>query len=152
MALYFYQIALDARADVGIRRGGRSALVLAILLTEFMRGGDEKLRKFLFDYRLGALFVHRVAVRMQEQNGDGLHAFFHCVADHGTNLLLVERDQHRALGIDSLHDLEAQISVDQRCMLVEEQIVGFRSVDATDLVDVAKALRGQERTARAASF
>ena len=31
--------------------------------------------------------------------------------------VLVERDQHRALGVDPLHDLEAQVAVDQRHVL-----------------------------------
>ena len=37
-------------------------------------------------------------------------------------------------------------------MPAEEQIVGFRPVDAADLVDVAKALRGDERAARAGAL
>ena len=36
---------------------------------------------------------------------------------------------------------EAQIAVDQRLMLLKEQVVGFRPIDAADLVDIAETLR-----------
>ena len=74
------------------------------------------------------------------------------VPRHRQHLLLVERDQHRALRVHPLHDLEAQIAVDQRRVLVEEQVVGLRPVDAADLVDVAEALRGEQRAFRAAAL
>ena len=69
-----------------------------------------------------------------------------------SDLLLVERDQHRALRVHPLHDLEAHVAVDQRRVLLEEQVVGLRPVDAADLVDVAEALRGQQRAARAGAL
>jgi hypothetical protein len=37
-------------------------------------------------------------------------------------------------------------------MFLKEQIVGFRAVDAADLVDVAKALRGEQRASGAGAL
>ena len=37
-------------------------------------------------------------------------------------------------------------------VLLKEQVVGFRPVDAADLVDIAEALRGEQRAVRAAAL
>ncbi len=66
------------------------------------------------------------------------------------NLLLVERDQHLALGVHALRHLEAQVALDQRLVLLEEQIVGVGPVDAADLVDVAEALASSAARSRGA--
>ena len=66
-----------------------------------------------------------------------------CVAERG-DLLFVERTLDLAVGEHALLHLEAQRALDQRLVLLEEQIVGVRPVDAADLVDVAEAL-GDER-------
>ena len=50
---------------------------------------------------------------------------------------------------DPLANLETQRSFDQRLVLFEEKIIGFRTVDAADLIDVAKALGDQQRAAGA---
>ena len=87
---------------------------------------------------------------MQEQDGDRLDALRSTAsATARADLVLVERDQHLALRVHALADLEAQVALDQRLVLAEKQIVGFGPVDAADLVDVAEALRGEQRAARA---
>jgi hypothetical protein len=62
-------------------------------------------------------------------------------------LLLVERNEHSALRIQALADFVAQVAFDQRLVATEEKVVGLRPIDAADLVDIAEALRGEERTA-----
>ena len=64
-----------------------------------------------------------VAVGVQEQDGDRLHPLLDSIGDGGAHLLLVERDQHLALRVDTLADLVAQVALDQRLMPAEEQIV-----------------------------
>ena len=93
---------------------------------------------------LGALLVHRIAVGMQEQDRNGLYALRHRLLHGRANLRVVELDQHGALRVDPLHDLEAQSRLDQRLVLAEAEIVGLRPVDAADLVDVAEALGGEQ--------
>ena len=97
------------------------------------------------DDRLRPLLVRGIAVGVQEQDGDRLRARAHRVGRGGAHRVLVELDQHLALRVHALADLVAQVALDQRLVPAEEQIVGFRPVDAADLVDVAEALRGDER-------
>ena len=152
MIAHLAEIAPHPRTDIGIGRGGGGALELAIFLRELVRGGDEEVRMALLDDLFHPLLMRGVAVGVQEQDGDRLHPLLDSIGDGGAHLLLVERDQHLALRVDTLADLVAQVALDQRLMPAEEQIVGFRPIDAPDLVDVAKALRGDERAARAAAL
>ena len=46
MRFHLGEVALHARADIGVGRGGRSALVLAVFLAQLVRARDEKLREF----------------------------------------------------------------------------------------------------------
>ena len=101
---------------------------------------------------LDALLVGRIGVGMEKQDGDRLNALPDRVGDDAADLVLIERDQHGALGVDALADLVAQIPRDQRLVPLEEQVVGFRAVDAADLVDVAEALGGQQGAARAGAL
>ena len=89
---------------------------------------------------------------MQEQNGDRLRALLDRRGGGGAHRVLVERDQHLALRVHALADLVAQVALDQRLMAAEEEVIGFRPVDAADLVDVTEALRGDERTACAGAL
>src|SRR5262249_44066875 len=67
----------------------------------------------------------------------------------GANLILVELDQHLAVRVHALADLVAQVALDQWLVAAKEKVVGFRPIDAADLVDVTEALRGEERAWRA---
>src|SRR5215467_13710147 len=121
------EIAAHARPDIGIRRRRRGALELAIFLRELVRG---------------------VAVGMQEQDGDRLYALPHRVGHGGAHLILVELDQHLAVRVHALADLVAQVALDQWLVAAKEEVVGFWPIDAADLVDIAEALRGEERARR----
>ena len=55
------------------------------------------------------------------------------------DLGVVERLVDLAVGQHALVHFEAQRPLDQRHVLLEEQIIGVRPIDAADLVDVAKA-------------
>ena len=147
MLAHFAEIAPHARAHIGVGRRRRGALELAIFLRQLVRRGDEELRMALLDDRLHPLLVRGVAVGVQEQDRDRLRALRDRVGDRRAHLLLVELDQHLALRVHALADLVAQVALDQRLVAAEEQIVGFRPVDAADLVDVAEALRGEQRAA-----
>ena len=108
----------------------------------------------LLDDRLGALLVRGIAIGMQEQDGDRLDACGRprrrrrartCSSSSGISTL--------PCAVDALARSRsaASRSISGSCLL-EEQIVGFRPVDAADLVDVAKALRGQQRAVRAGAL
>src|SRR5437660_4459131 len=68
------EIASHAWPDIGIRRRRRGAFELAIFLRELVRGGDEEMRMARLDNRFHALLVRGIAVGVQEQDRDRLHA------------------------------------------------------------------------------
>jgi hypothetical protein len=139
------EITPHDRPDIGVGDHRRAALEFAIFLGEFMRGGDEHLRMVPLQDRLGARFMVALGVAVEKQDRGRLHAEPREHAAERLDLLLVERSLDFAVGQHALLDLEAQRPLDQRLVLVEEQIVGIRPVDAADLVDVAEALGDEER-------
>jgi hypothetical protein len=146
------EIASHARPDIGIRRRRRGAFELAIFLRELVRGGDEEMRVARLDDRFHALLVRGIAVGVQEQDRDRLYALADRVGHGGAHLILVELDQHLAVRVHALADLIAQVALDQRLVAAEEEIIGFRPIDAADLVDIAEALGGEERAWRPRAF
>ena len=61
------------------------------------------------------------------------------------DLGVVERRIDLAVGQHAFLDFETQRPLDQRHVLLKEQVVGVRPVDAADLVDVAKAFGDEQR-------
>src|SRR5439155_15509609 len=145
MLTHFAEIAAHARAEIGIRCRRRGALELAVFLRKLVRRGDEEMRVGLLDDLFRALLVRGIAVGVQKQDGERLYPLPHRIGHGCAYLLLVERDEHLALCIHALADLVAQVALDQRLVAAEEEVVGFRPIDAADLVDIAEALRGEER-------
>ena len=86
-----------------------------------------------------------VGVAIEEQDRAGLDAELLELRAERRDLALVERRVDLAVGEHALLDLEAQRALDQRHVLLEEQIVGVRPVDAADLVDVAEAFGDEQR-------
>ena len=138
-------IAPHLRADIGVGDHGRAALELAVFLAELVRGRDEHPGMVLLQDRLGARLVRGVGVAVDEQDRAGLDAaLLELDAERG-DLRLVERLLDLAVREHALVDLEPQRALDQRHVLLEEQVVGVRPVDAADLVDVAEAVGDQQR-------
>ena len=74
MVAHLAEIAPHPRTDIGIGGGGGGALELTILLRKLVRGGDEELRMARLDDPFHPPLMRGVAVGVQEQNGDRLHA------------------------------------------------------------------------------
>ena len=145
MVAHLAEIAPHARSDIGIRCCRRGALELTILLRQLVRGRDEEIGMALGDDRLCSPLVRGIAVGMQEQDGHRLYAATDRVSHRRPHRILVELDQHFPLRVHALAELVAQITLDQGLVAAKEQVVGFWPIDATDLVDIAKALRGEKR-------
>ncbi len=125
MVLHLGQVTPHARADIGVGRGCRGALELAVFLRQLMAGGDEKLRVGSRDQRLCPPLMLGRAVGMQEQDRDRLDP----LCDEGgcrlADLVVVERQQDTPARIDPLANLATQRTGDQGHMLLEEKIVQF---------------------------
>src|SRR5437588_8702598 len=68
------------------------------------------------------------------------------------DLFCIQRGLYRGVGQDALVDLKAQRALDQRLVLLEEQVVRIRTIDASDLVDIAEPLRDQKGGPRAGAL
>ncbi len=139
------EIAPHARPDIGVGGDRRAALELAVFLAELVRGGYEQPGVARLEQLLGAPLVRRIDVRVEKQDRNRLDAELHELAAERGDLFILERVQGLAFRQHALVDLEAQRAFDQRHVLAEIEIVGVRPVDAADLVDVAEALRDDER-------
>jgi hypothetical protein len=139
------EIALHARTDKSIGDHCRAALELAIFLRQFVRRGNEDAGKAPLQNLLGAQFVRRIAVAVQEQNRDRFDLLALESVGQRKKLGLVERLGDAAVGIKALRHFVAMPPRHQREMLLEEQIIGVGPIDAADLVDVAKAARRDQR-------
>ncbi len=91
-------------------------------------------------------------VAVDEQDRAGLDPALLELGAERRDLRLVERLLDLAVGEHALVHLEPQRALDQRHVLLEEQIVGVRPVDAPDLVDVAEAFGDQQRGLRAGAL
>jgi hypothetical protein len=145
-------VAAHLGPDIGVGHHGRAALELAIFLAQLMRGRHEQGGMARLQNHLGARLVIGPGVAIEEQDGAGLDAEPAQLLAQPGNLALVERPVDLAVGQHPLLDFEPQCPLDQRHVLLKEQVVGVRPVDAADLVDVAKSFGDHERGAGAGSL
>ena len=145
-------VPADARTDERIRNGGRAALELPVLLRQLVRSGDEGLRQPLLHDALDPLFVGRIHVAMQQQDGNGFDLRGLQLVAERMDLGVVQSDEDFAGRRDPLAHLEPQRPFDQRHVLAKEQVVGVGAVDAADLVGVAEAFGDEERGLRAGTL
>src|SRR5438045_1240675 len=94
----------------------------------------------------------RCTVGVQEQDGDRLEILFFQDLRYAAYRLFVQWCADRAVGQDALWDLEDVLARNQGPMLFEARVEGFGAIDAADFVDVAEALGGEQRGARAGAF
>ncbi len=145
MGVDLADIAPHLWADIGVGRHRRAALELAIFLRQFVRSRDEQRRVIFFQDRLGPPLVIGIGVAIEKQDRGGFDAELFELPAERRDLVVVERLVDLAVGQHALVHFEAQRPLDQRHVLLEEQIIGVRPVDAADLVDVAKAFGDQQR-------
>ena len=103
------------------------------------------MRTGFFQDGLGAELVIGVAVTVQKQDRHGLHAKLVDPACQRRDLPIVERTFDLARRQHALAHLETQRALHQGFVFLEEEVVGIGPVDPADLVDVAKALGGDQR-------
>ncbi len=137
-------VAAHLRPDIGVGGDRRAALELAIFLRQFVRGGHEQRRVIFFQNRLGAPLVIGIGIAIEKQNGDRFDAKPLELLAERRDFGFVERRVDLAVGQHAFLHFEAQRPLDQRHVLLEEQIIGVRPVDAADFVNVAKAFGDEQ--------
>jgi len=138
------QIPLDERAHVDIRQRRRGALILANLRHHVGRERNEQFRRLLRQRRAEQLLVCRIAVRMEERDGDGLRATGTDRAHERRDLRRVERGVDLPGRQHALVDLEAAAARRERFGHLDEEIVEVVAPFATDFDGVAEAARGEQ--------
>ena len=97
-------------------------------------------------------FVIGVGPRVQEDDGDRLDVVgVEFLRDPGRVCTVEYRDDF-AVGVEAFDDLERAVARDVGHGALEEDVVGFGTAAAADLVDVAHPLGHDERRARAGPF
>ena len=85
------------------------------------------IRRTLFrDHLARGALIRWIAVRVQERDGDRLHAVIAKLARSHAQRLLVERHANAAVGTDPLRHADAEVAWDQRLRLVVEDVVETR--------------------------
>ena len=145
-------VALHQRPHVGVHDRGGAALVLLLLAQDLARKRDRQAGQLLAQDLPHAPLVLRVAVRVQQADGDRLDAELAQPPRDRAHLRVVERAQHLARRAHALVQLQPQAALDERRRLRPEEVVEMRHAHATQLQHVAEALRRHERSARAAAL
>src|SRR5215813_13656149 len=152
VAIDLADVAAHFRADIGVGHHGGAALELAVLLAELVRRRHEHFWMMLLKHGLCPRLVVSAGIAVEEQDRGRLDAELVQPAAERRHLGDVERPVDVAVGEHALVDFEAQRALDERLMLLEEQVVGIGTIDAANLVDVAEAFGDDERGARAGAF
>ena len=146
------QIIAHARPHIGVQRRRRGALIFAKFAQNFVARGDEGVWAEPPQRLAGHDLMRRVGVGMQEADGDGLDAEAVEMMRQPFERRHVEGDEHLARGVHPLVRLEGEVARHQRARAMEIEVEGVRPVAAAERVDVAKALRGDERGGGPAAF
>ena len=118
------EIAIDPRADIGIRCDRRGALELAIFLRQLVRGRDEDAGNLFADQGLDALLMRRVAIGMEQQDRDGFDALVRTqIGDEWA-------DRRSRVGCDQFIKPFAAAANDDEVMVLARQPPGESRADA----------------------
>ena len=129
---------------VGVGRGGRAPLVFPELGDDL--GGERHGQAGVLapDHVGHRALVGRVAVGVEEADGEGLDPGLDEVGDLAAGLLLVERHDHAPVAVQTLVDLPAEGPRDERLRKAQEQIVDVVALLGSHLEDVPEPTRRQE--------
>jgi len=109
-----------------------------------MRDSDEDILQSPHQEIARTDLVVRIAVGMQEQDRDRLDLLALEPLRYGFEFIFIEILKHAPCCVDALVNFDPQCTLDQWPVLAEEQIVRFRAVHSTDLIDVAEPTCGNE--------
>ena len=148
--LHALEIGIHQRLDIGVGDRRRGALVFAHLGTDLARQRDPEAGQLLLQDVARAPLVRRIGVGMHEGDGDAFRALALELARGVAHRLLVERQADMAMHVHALGHREAQRARHQRLGLLDGEVVLVVAAFVGDIEDVAEALGGEQRRARAA--
>jgi hypothetical protein len=145
------QVAVQHGLHGSVDRRCHAPLVFAILGQHGMTQCDVVVGPGLPRNLAGAALVRRVAVAVQEVDGQGFAARIQQLPQSPTHCVLVQRHQDLPVGVHALRDLQAQLPRYQRHEAAGEAV--GRGPGATpQFQHVAEACRGDQANAREAAL
>jgi hypothetical protein len=139
------QVAIDERAHVGVGDRGRGSLELPDLGRHLRRYGHRKMREVTPNHVGYCSFVGRIAVGMQEADGDGLDAFVGEIQHLFSDGVEVGSPQGLAVARHPLAYFYPPSTGHQRSRVLEEEVVDVVALLAPHLKHVLKAAGGEQR-------
>ena len=124
-------------------------LLKAALVAEDTESHDLRMLRQQIARAALVLLVH---VRVQEADGNRFNAFAPHPCRCTTHIVVIKRDDHLPLGVESLPDSEAQMAGHERRGFLKLQIVQLRTDLAGDFEHVSEAIRCDEGRARGLPF
>jgi hypothetical protein len=146
------QVAFGRRLHIGRQHRRVRALVFAPFPRDLVRGDDRDLRPQFLHLGERRLLVAGVSVRMQEADGDGLHAIPTEIVEDRGQPGEVERLHLDALIRDAAGQLAPQIARHERLRLLVVEVEEIRPVASGDFQRIAKTLRGDQPDLDALAF
>ena len=143
------EVAFHHRRDIGLHDGGRGAGELAPLLRDAVREGHRGLRQRRGEMLCDGELMHRVAIGVQEADGDRVVAARLHRRDQRVEISQFDRRLDRAVGLEPLGHHEDVAALDQALRLAIVDGEDVAPVVALDGVDVAEIARGDQRDAGA---
>ena len=144
-ALELADVTAHQRLQVGVGAGRRETLVFAHFRRDVRRQRHGEIRQPPRDRRADPALVLRIGEAVQKPDRHGLDLLRNKCLNRAGNAVVVERHQHRALGIDAFAHRQPQPARHQRRRQVDIEIVLLEAVFVADLDHVAKAFGGQQR-------
>ena len=135
------EVPPEERLHVGVRGGGREALVLAELAGDLVRERHGEVRDTVARELAGAAFVRGVRVRMDEADGNRLDTLGVELRESLEHSVLVERLELGAVGPDPAGDAEPQPTLHERRRKGEEEVVQVVPLTEADLEHVLEPPR-----------
>ena len=152
LGLDLRDVAVHQRLHKGIGEGRGGALVLAQFRDHLRRQRDRDLGELAGGKLGNRPLMHRVAIGVEERDGDRLDTCPRQRLDLDAHLVEIERAQHPAVTRYALVDLAPQRARRQRLGEFEKQVVDVVTLLDPHLDDVAEALGGQQSDLGAAAL
>ena len=112
----------------------------------------EQFRRSLLQGLAHAHLMGGIGPGMDEANGGRFRPLRAQACDRRLYARLIKRDDNFAGGIEPFDDFMGIAARGQRFGPAEQEIVGFRPISTPDLIDVARALRHDQRRFGAGAF
>ena len=131
---------MQDRQHIGIHHRRRGPLILPHLRQHRDRRGNGQVGESFAQQRIGTAFVGRIAVAVDEADGDGFDALSDQICRGRKQSVLIKGQNDTTVGSNTFRHLPAQPAGHQGHWFVPLQIEHIRRTNPANFKDIAKAL------------